>query len=168
MANIYTKGYNSDKNAYIEVNKTIPNYKTSSAIGTLGQLPFVCSSDYVLTFNDLKRDIKTRWAKHDVIGAKPRLEWIGEELLTVTLSIRFDSSLGITPMEGLSRLKKMAENRKYKTLIIGGEILGRYVIESISENRKIHDGRGNCIIATADISLLEWSSKSQVPAARSK
>lgn len=126
-------------------------------IGILGQLPFVCSSDKVLTFTELTRDNEARWARHEVIGKKPILEFVGEGLSSVSLTIRFDISLGIPPMVGLERLKRMLENRQYKTLIIGGEYLGRYVIEGVSEVRKFHNGRGICQVATANIKLTEWT-----------
>lgn len=127
-------------------------------IGVLGNLPFICSHGKVLTFNGLSRDISARWAKHDVIGKKPVLEWIGEDLASVSLSIRFDMSLGVPPAAGLLALRRMLESRKDHMLIIGGEFLGRYVIESISEDRKFHTGAGVCIVAEASITLKEWAS----------
>lgn len=126
-------------------------------IGSLGQLPFVCCSKMVLTFSDLSRENSARWARHDIIGKKPILEYVGEDLSKVSLKIRFDSSLGVPPIVGLTRLKKMLDNKKYKTLIVGGEYLGRYVIKSISEVRKFHTGLGVCIVAEATVELEEWA-----------
>lgn len=126
-------------------------------LGSLGELPFVCSQDKVRTFNDLSRDLEARWAQHDVIGKKPVLEYVGPGLMSASLKIRFDVSLGIAPEEGLDRLKRMMENKLYKTLVIGDEILGRYVIESISEERKFHAGDGLCLVAEATINLREWA-----------
>lgn len=126
-------------------------------IGTLGELPFVCSNKKVLTFSDLTRAHETRWATHEVIGKTPVLEYVGEGLAKVSLSIRFDAALGILPKDGLDRLKRMRENKQFKTLIIGGEYLGRYMIENITEERKYHNGKGVCQIATATINLVEWT-----------
>lgn len=126
-------------------------------VGSLGELPFICSQDKVRTFKDLTRDLGARWAKHEVIGKKPVLEYVGPELMSASLTIRFDLSLGISPEEGLDRLKRMLENKLYKTLIVGEETLGRFVIESISEERKFHAGDGLCIVAEATINLTEWA-----------
>lgn len=128
-------------------------------IGALGSLPFVCAYGKVLTFHDLSVERGTKWAQHEVIGQKPVLEWTGEELIKISLSIRFDSSLGVPPLVGLTHLKKMMENHKYKSLVIGGEYLGRFVIESISEERKFHTGVGICTLATAQINLIEYAGK---------
>lgn len=129
----------------------------AESLGSLGELPFVCSMNKVRTFSDLSRELSVRWAKHDLIGQKPVLEFVGEDLNAVSLKMRFDVSLGIAPKDGLDRLKRMMENKLYKTLIIGGENLGRYVIESISEERKYHAGDGLCLVAEATVNLTEWA-----------
>ena len=126
-------------------------------LGSLGELPFICAADKVQTFSELSRELSVRWAKHDLIGQKPILEFVGEDLNSVTLKMRFDVSLGIAPKDGLDRLKRMMENKLFKTLIIGGENLGRYVIESISEERRYHAGDGLCLVAEATVNLTEWA-----------
>ena len=126
-------------------------------VGSLGHLPFICSHDFVLTPNKLSRDHAARWAKHEIIGKKPVLEYIGPDLSTASLTICFDMSLGAPPAILLLRLKKMLENKKYKTLIIGGEYLGKWVMKSVSEDRKFHNGLGVCIKAEATIELEEWA-----------
>lgn len=125
-------------------------------IGSLGQLPFICSPKKVQTFSQLSRSNKVKWAKHEVIGKKPVMEYIGEDLRTVSMTICFDSNFTQPPTEGIDRLNRMLENKLYKTLIIGGEYLGRYVIESVEETRKHHDGKGVCHYAEVQISLTEW------------
>lgn len=127
-----------------------------AAIGSLGQLPFVCSRNKVLTFTDLSRDNAVRWAKHEVIGKKPVLEYIGPDSSTVSLTIRLDIALGIPPLVGLNRIDRMLKNGKYKTLIIGGEYLGRFVIKSVSEARKFHTGAGVCQVAIVTLELEEY------------
>lgn len=131
--------------------------KLAPIMGALGSLPFVCAYGKVLTFNDLTRGQSVRWAKHEVIGQKPILEWVGEDLATVSLKIRFDTSLGVPPLIGLNHLQKMLKNKQVKTLVIGGEYIGRFVIESISEDRKYHTGAGVCMVAEATLNLIEWS-----------
>ena len=126
-------------------------------IGSFGSLAFICSEKKVRTFSDLSRELAVRWAKHDLIGQKPVLEWVGEGLSSVSLKIRFDVSLGTVPKDGLDHLKRMMENGLAKTLIIGGENLGRYVIESIAEERRFHAGDGACLVAEATLNLAEWA-----------
>lgn len=128
-------------------------------MGALGSLPFVCAFGKVLTYHDVSRDLSVRWAQHDVIGQKPVLEYVGDDLARVSLSIRFDSNLGVPPLIGLNHLQRMLENKEVKTLVLGGEYLGRFVIESVSEDRRFHSGAGICIIAEATVNLIEWHGK---------
>jgi phage protein U len=125
-------------------------------IGMFGALPFYCSQEYILTFKDMARSSKMRFAKHDVIGKKPVLEKIGEDLRTVSFSMRLDSSLLRMPVAAAILLyTKLLEQGEAQTLIIGGEIMGKYVIESIEENRKFFTGLGVCIGAELTFSLME-------------
>ena len=126
-------------------------------VGVLGKVPFVCSHGMVLTFSKLTRERKTRWARHEVIGKKPTLEWVGEDLNSVSLDIRFDMNLGTPPIVCLKVLEKMQASKEPHILLIGGEMLGRYVIESVSENRKFHSGAGVCMVAEVTIGLTEYS-----------
>lgn len=129
--------------------------KLVPVIGVLGSLPFVCAYGKVLTFTDLSREQSVRWARHDVIGKKPVLEWVGDDLARVSLKIRFDTNLSVPPMLGLKMLNSMLEDKKAKTLVIGGEYFGRFVIDSVGEDRKYFTGAGVCIVAEATVSLIE-------------
>ncbi len=127
-------------------------------LGILGTLPFVCSSERVLTFKDLSKQTKTRWATHEVIGRKPVVEYIGPDADTISLTIRLDASLGMAPAAGLLLLQAMQESGNSHILIIGGEHFGRFVIESIDEDRKYHTGQGIPLVAEAKLKLKEASS----------
>lgn len=126
-------------------------------IGMFGLIPFYCSRDAVLTFKDLSRTNKMRFAKHDVIGKKPVLEKIGEDLRTVSFSMRLDSALlkNMPVAAAILVYTKLLEQGEAQTLLIGGEIMGDYVIESIEENRKFFTGAGICIGAELTFSLME-------------
>ena len=126
-------------------------------IGMFGVLPFYCSRDTVLTFRNLSRSGKMRFAKHDVIGRKPVLEKVGEDLRTVSFSMQLDSALmkNVPVAAAILMYTKLMEQCEAHTLIIGGEIMGNYVIESIEENRKFFTGAGICIGAELNFSLIE-------------
>lgn len=127
-----------------------------AVIGSLGQLPFLCSRKQVLTFTDLSEENAVRWAKHEVIGKKPVLEYIGPDLKIITLTIRLDAALGAPPLVYLNRLERMMLNGKYKTFIVGGEYIGRFVIKNMSKARKFFTGAGICQVALVTIELEEY------------
>ena len=67
-------------------------------IGTLGpNLIFTVSDDYVLTFAGMTRDLSGRWATHETPGTKPKAEFLGPGLQSVSLPITLSSNLGVKP-----------------------------------------------------------------------
>ena len=124
-------------------------------VGLLGTLPFVCASGLVLTFKDVSRELSSRWAHHEVIGKKPVHEWVGEDAQRISFKIRFDSSLNSPPSLGLFLLKKMLETHEPQRLLLWPEYMGKFIIESINEERRFHTGLGICQVAEAQITLTE-------------
>lgn len=127
----------------------------ASALGLLGTIPFVCSASLALTFKDLQVERTDRWATHEVIGQKPKLEYIGPELLQVSFSIQLNSALGVTPLAALVALREMMETHEPQRLLIGSDYLGRFVIESMSESRKHHNNYGQCVFCEVSVTLKE-------------
>lgn len=126
-----------------------------SVVGLFGRVPFVCSNDAVLTFKDLSVKRTARWAKHDVIGKKPVVEYIGPDLATVNFSIRLSASLGVQPLVALRELKNMLDKHRSERLIFGPDPLGRFVLESVEEERRHHGKLGICTVAEVRLTLRE-------------
>ncbi len=127
----------------------------NGALGTFGSLPFVCSNRKVQTFNNMSIEHGERWAQHDIIGKKPILEHIGPDLKTLTFSMRFDVGLGVDPEACVAKLLRMKDNGLRKALVVGGEYLGHFVIERISEERRHHNGLGNLVVCEVAITAKE-------------
>lgn len=123
--------------------------------GLFGVIPFITSEAACLTFKDLKVERSTRWATHDVIGKKPVTEYIGPGLTEVSFNIQLNSMLGTPPLAALIQLKKMLEKKQAERLLIGPDYLGKFVIESIGEERKYHNNFGICVSAEVSITLKE-------------
>ena len=56
-------------------------------VGIFGTLPFMCGAGFVQTFSRFSRSLGEKWAKHQVIGGRPVLEWTGSEAASITLTI---------------------------------------------------------------------------------
>lgn len=124
-------------------------------IGTLGDVAFTVSASKVLTFQQLQRSGSARYQKHDVISTKPVLEFVGDDLDTITLPIRLDAALGVNPLKEITRLRDYKTNGVRLTLVIGGNVFGDFVIDSISDNWERVDNRGTLLLATVNVSLQE-------------
>jgi phage protein U len=131
-------------------------------IGSFGEdLIFETSDKRILTFNDFNRGASSRWEEHAVIGQKPRGEFIGPELQTVTFTIKLNAALGVVPQEEIDKLIKIVESGTADYLVIGGLPLGddRWIILSISEARNRVLNSGELYSATLDVAMKEYISE---------
>ena len=120
-------------------------------------LPFTCSAGFVQTFSRFSRTLGEKWAKHQVIGSKPVLEWTGSESASITLAVRLDSSLGLPPSVGMRMLKAMLESHDAYSLVIGTDYFGKFVLEGIDEDRRHFTGAGICLVDELSLKLTEHS-----------
>ncbi|UNY40557.1 baseplate protein [Pararheinheimera phage vB_PsoM_KLER1-1] len=125
-------------------------------IGTFGPVTFTSSSNRVRTFKDLKRSKSHRFAEHNVVTGKPKLESIAPGLDTVTFNMRFDLGLGVNPVDELRLLSDIVESGEAYTLMVGNEVIGTFAIKQMDESRDRHDGSGILIVASADLQLQEY------------
>lgn len=127
-------------------------------IGSLGDVPFVVASGLVRTFRDYSRDGNGRWAKHDLIGQKPVLEFLGKDIEKISFKMVFRADQGINPEKEAQKLRKMRDNGEIMVLILADKPVGdnSWVIESIGENVTFWDAFGNIQAMSVDVSLQEY------------
>ena len=128
-------------------------------IGNLGELiTFQVSSKKVLTFHDMQRSVRGRWASHEIIGKKARSEFLGPDLQQVTLPIFLSAMHRVKPRKTLERIRKAIEKGTPFTFVIGGKKVGKHqwVIDNASEtwNEIIEDGR--LVAANVTLTLREY------------
>ncbi|WP_310830377.1 phage tail protein [Paenibacillus pedocola] len=131
---------------------------TNYTIGAFGPVIFKVSEDKVLTFQDLTRSSAGRWAQHDILGKKPKKEWLGPGVDSVSFTMRFVSSLELNPRTELDRLTELERAGKALPLVIGNKGLGTglWVITSLSQAWEQIDNKGYVYAATVDITLEEY------------
>ncbi|WP_223879866.1 phage tail protein [Paenibacillus spiritus] len=137
-----------------------------SILGSLGEIVFETVETgvknewqpVVRTFDDFSRSSSGRWAQHDVMGQKPKKQWLGPGLDSISLSIRFSVSLGMNPRKELDRISKLEQTGKALPLVIGGKGIGTglWVITNVSQNWERIDNKGRLLDATATLSLEEY------------
>jgi len=123
-------------------------------VGTLGgKIIFTVSSDAVLTFKDLKREVKGRWTVHDILGGKPKAEFLGPDVQSLSFTIHLDMNLHIAPALVLDAIYAMVESGDAEYLIIGYLPVGtnpwRIVSASTDWNATYHSG----VLMAADVTL---------------
>ena len=121
-------------------------------IGSLGDIPFETSASIVSTPRDISRKISSRYETHYVLGAKPRLEYLSEELDSITMQIRLVEMGELQPEAELARLAALCRQGQAVPLILMGVNFGNVIIESVTERWR---GKGKsgpfCIDATLEL-----------------
>lgn len=127
-------------------------------VGFMTDIPFVVSSLYTCTFDDYGRSSGGRWAQHDIIGAKPVLEFIGPDVEKISFTMQLRADQGISPEKMLKKLRKLRDEAKYFPLVIGGKLVGNnmWVLESIDESVSFWGMFGNMLSAKVNVTLKEY------------
>lgn len=110
------------------------------------------------TFRDYKRTTKARYASHEVIGAKPILEFIGPDGEEITFTMQFSISLGVEPSEETAKIREMCEKGKTMYFVLCNETIGEnmWIIESVGESVDTFDNNGRVILTQIDVTIKEY------------
>jgi phage protein U len=129
-------------------------------IGSFGDIIFEVSSEKVRTIDDFSRSEAGRWAAHEIIGQKPKSEFLGPGLGAIAFKMRFDIRFGVNPKTEMDKLLIMCRSGIAETLIVGGTALGvdKWVIKSVTQNWQHFDNAGRCIVGGTDVALEEYVS----------
>jgi phage protein U len=128
-------------------------------IGTLGDIVFQVNSEAARTLRDESRTGAPRYVEHDIHGAKPRSEFNGPGLDSISLTVDLSRNVGIIGLEPIDELKKI---RKYRdegqvlTLILGGQNEGDFTIRDTAEERRIRSRDGELVSASVTLTLREY------------
>lgn len=126
-------------------------------VGYMAGRPFLTSSLYTKTFDDYTRSSGSRWATHNIIGAKPVQEYLGPELEQISFKIQLRLDHGVVPEQELKELRKLRDQGKNFTLVIGGKLIGRrWILKSIAESTKYWSKLGTMLSVDVEVELEEY------------
>lgn len=130
-------------------------------VGSMGDIPFVVTYGKILTFSDYGRSGSGRWAKHDLIGRKPVMEFLGPDVEKVSMKIQLRTDHGINPESELGRLRKMRDTGAVFPFILGGAPVSDnyWLLEDIGENVSYWRAGGKILSVSVDITLTEYSTE---------
>lgn len=127
-------------------------------IGTFGDIVFEVNGDKAFTFDALARKGKATFARHERSGAKPVLEFTGPDLAEISFRIQMSLALGVEPKTAIDALYALMEAGEEKQLIIGGSLIGNYVITELSDTWTAVSAAGRITEAALSVTLLEFIS----------
>jgi phage protein U len=127
-------------------------------IGSYGNVVFEVSSKRTKTFKDFERSGSARWDDHEIIGKKPKSEFVGPDLEEISFTILFKAELGINPEKELAKLRSMRDSGKAASFIVGGKPISKnyWSVQQLSESHKAVDHKGNILEAEVSVDLKEY------------
>ena len=125
-------------------------------VGSMGDIPFVVTYGKIRTFSDYGRSGSGRWAKHDLIGRKPVMEFLGPDVEKVSMKIQLRTDHGINPESELGR-----DTGAVFPFILGGAPVSDnyWLLEDIGENVSYWRAGGKILSVSVDITLTEYSTE---------
>lgn len=134
--------------------------KKTGKIGTLGDIVFKVSEKTIQTFDGLKIESKTNYAKHTRHNKKPLLEFQYNDTDTASFSIYLSTFLGVNPRKMQKKIDEYRKKGKILTLVIGGKKYGsKWVITAHSKEYERFDNKGKLLTAKSSISLEEYAER---------
>ena len=126
--------------------------------GSFGEIIFTVSNFKVLTFTNFKRNIKAKYAEHEVIGQAPKLEYLHRELEEISFDMTFAKALSVNPENETEKIKKMCEEGTANFLVIDNKVYGdiEFIIESVNETVLYFDGAGEVIASKINVKCKEY------------
>ena len=100
------------------------------------KVKFSINADKQLSFTNMKRTAAGRWATHNIIGKRPKTEYLGPDMDEVTLDIVFDAEMGVNPRKEMKKLRVACRKGEAYYLWIGGKKVrsAKLYIKSVSES----------------------------------
>lgn len=118
----------------------------------LGDIQF----ELVTYFDGLEVNRATKYARHEVLDGKPRLQRTGDELDEITIELAFHDYY-CNPEAELKRLDEARLSGRAMPLVWGnGVVEGRFVVEKLRMTAQTADSTGKVTSLSATLSLLEY------------
>ena len=139
--------------------KTKSKKKNISPFANFGKLiSFSVSDNKILTFSGLKRDSEARWKKHEVVGSKPFMQFLGPGEDTLSLTIVLDARHGVKPRETIEKISEYRDAGKSDYLVINGAnvTMNKLVITQTSDTWDEIWNKGELVRATMEITFQEY------------
>lgn len=129
-------------------------------IGYFGDIVFEVSDEKIYTFNGFKLDASARYSAHEIIGKKPKTEFIAPNLKTISLTISLNGNYGVTPMAEMQKWLSLAEKGEADYLVIGWDVMGddQWVVKSVSEAWEVFFSEGELFAGKIDVTFEEYIS----------
>ena len=111
-----------------------------------------------LTVDGLRREVSNQTTEHSRMLKKPKVQFNGPALDSMTFTIRFSAELGVNPRKMINNLEKSVRLGWTGYFIVGRKKVGRhkYLITNMSESWDHVIKNGKLVAANVDITMKEY------------
>lgn len=129
------------------------------AIASWGDITFRVNSDKVFTFRKMKRSYTARWNDHNIIGKRPKSEFLGPDLDEISIEVILDAELGVRPRDMMQQFRSAAKSGRVAYFYVGGSKVAsnRFRITQGTENWNEIWNNGELVRATATLTFKEYT-----------
>lgn len=126
-------------------------------VGSLGKIVFMVSSKYIKTIDELKGIDSVNYAEHQVINGKPKLQFLNNNLQTLTFKIRLSSFHNVNPLSAYKELNDYMNKGEVVRFILGTKSKGKFVITNLNHDHKKFSAIGTVSVLEVEVSLKEYN-----------
>jgi phage protein U len=112
----------------------------------------------IFSYQQHKESNQYAVAKLQTVIAPSSLQYLGNELLSLELTINFHNAF-CNPIEEYEKLKELAKTGESQKLIIAEKVLGDFVIESIDAEYQQIDAYGQPVDISLNVKFTEYIKK---------
>lgn len=129
-----------------------------ATIAKWGDITFSVSSDKQLTFRNMKRESKGRWASHNIIGKRPKTEFLGPDMDEITMEVILDAEYGVKPRSQMYNFRSACKSGEVNYLYVGGKkvCVNKLAISAVSEAWEQIWSKGELKRAVVTVTFSEY------------
>lgn len=127
-------------------------------IGCIGDIPFEVNHDAVFTPSNFSWAGSVRVEEHQRHGMNALTEFTGIDADRLSFEIYLSKTLGVDPMEMLTKLWKYEREGTPLSLVLGNHAYGKYkwLITDHTTTGQFFTPDGDMLTATVSINLIEY------------
>lgn len=127
----------------------------TTELGSFGDIVFEVSDSRVRTFKDLQQQKRGRYSVINVANHEQLLQYEGKALQEVSFTIQLHHRF-CDPMAEIDLLRMMVEEHQAYSLIVGGFMVGEFVLEEMGSNWETVAKNGVITMAEGQLKLKEY------------
>lgn len=130
---------------------------TGRVISSFCGIVFTVTRKTALILGNMKQDTSGKWVEHEILGSKPKSEFVGADLRTFSFDIMVDVRFGYKPHSVMKKIHQIVEKGKVDKLMVGTHKIGsKWKMTNASDAFDVVYSGGEVSKATINVTLKEY------------